>query len=69
MGDMFRRNKNLRRKRKTGTAKRTRTKLHKTRLIALGVPKSKADKMNPVEIRTMLKYPAKVAAKAKAKKS
>jgi hypothetical protein len=65
MGDMFRRNKNLRRKRKTGAAKVGRWKVQKARLIALGVSKAKVDKMNPVEIRTMLKHPAKLKAKAK----
>lgn len=51
----------LTRPRKGGAAKRRRQADHRKRLVALGVESDVVAKMNPREVRTMLKYPAKVA--------
>ena len=42
--------------------KRRRVKVQRKRLIALGVPAEKVGKMNPKEVRTLLKRPAKIKA-------
>ena len=47
--------------------KRRREKTHQKRLIALGVPEAEVMKMNTKELRTMLKYPAKVKKAVEAK--
>lgn len=49
------------RPRKGGAAKRRRQAEHRKRLVALGVDPEVVEKMDPREIRTMLKHPAKVA--------
>ena len=51
----------LTRPRKGGAAKRRRQADHRKRLIALGVDEAEVAKMNPREVRTMLKYPAKLS--------
>jgi hypothetical protein len=56
------RNKNLRRKKKTGHARRQRLNSHKKRLAALGVPEDKILRMTETEIRTLLQRPKKTAA-------
>ena len=52
---------NKTRPRKAGAAKRRRQADHRKRLIALGVDEAVVAQMNQREVRTMLKYPAKVA--------
>ena len=62
MGDKRKDNKtHLTRPSKGGAAKKRRQADHRKRLIALGVDEAAVAKMNPREVRTMLKYPAKVA--------
>ena len=51
----------LTRPRKGGAAKRRRQAEHRKRLIALGVDEAEVARMNPREVRTMLKYPAKLS--------
>ena len=48
------------RPRKGGAAKRRRQNDQKKRLITLGIDEDKVQKMNPREVLTMLKYPAKI---------
>lgn len=55
MGDMLRRNKNLRRPRKSGTERRRREQTHRKRLVALGVPAEQLRTMDAVQLRTLLK--------------
>jgi hypothetical protein len=43
--------------------KKRREKVQRSRLVKLGVPAEKVDKMNAVEVRDMLKRPAKIAKK------
>ncbi|MBW7908913.1 MAG: hypothetical protein H3C50_08370 [Kiritimatiellae bacterium] len=62
------RNKHLRRKRKGAADKRRRVKVQKKRVVALGLPAEKAEKLNQKEIRTLLRNPKKTAARL-AKKS
>ena len=50
----------LTRPRKGGAARRRRQADHRKRLVALGVDQAKVDGMNQKEVRTMLKYPAKI---------
>mgnify|MGYP001383042558 FL=1 len=50
----------LTRPRKGGAAKRRRQTDQKKRLITLGIDEDKVQKMNPREVLTMLKYPAKI---------
>lgn len=45
---------------KSAGARRTRQKAQSLRLIALGVAADVVAKMNPKEIRDMLKYPKKI---------
>lgn len=48
------------RPRKAAGPKRRRQLEQRRRLVALGVPEEQVEKMNPREVRDMLKYPAKV---------
>ena len=50
----------LTRPRKGGAARRRRQADHRKRLVALGVDQAAVDGMNQKEVRTMLKYPAKI---------
>jgi len=59
MGDMLRRNKNLRRPRKSGTERRRREQTHRRRLAALGVPADQLRKLDAVQLRALLKEKAK----------
>lgn len=52
------------RPRKGAAARNQRQKNQKKRLIALGMSEEAVDKMNPKEIRDLLKHPAKVQAEA-----
>ena len=54
------RGKHQRRPRKTGAAKKQRIKVQKRRLIALGVPAEKVNKLDNVQIRALLKRPNKI---------
>lgn len=67
MGSKFVRNRHLTRKRKSEAEKRHRHKVHRRRLVALGVPAEKVTKLNSKEMRALLKRPVKTA-KAYAKK-
>jgi len=55
MGDMLRRNKNLRRPRKSGTERRRREATHRKRLVVLGVPAEQLRTMDAVQLRLLLK--------------
>ena len=50
----------LTRPRKGGAARRRRQADHRKRLVALGLDQAAVDGMNQKEVRTMLKYPAKI---------
>ncbi|NNE90487.1 MAG: hypothetical protein HKN23_02470 [Verrucomicrobiales bacterium] len=50
----------LTRPRKAAGAKRRRQLEQRRRLIGLGVPEEQVEKMNPKEVRDLLKYPKKV---------
>ncbi len=61
MATTIERNKNRTRPTKSKAARNRRQKVHRQRLLDLGVDEDTIAKMAPSEIRTMLKYPAKVA--------
>ncbi|MFC7337891.1 hypothetical protein ACFQY0_11935 [Haloferula chungangensis] len=61
------RNKNMTRPTKSGGAKRKRQNDQKKRLIALGMDEAVVALMNPRDVRTKLKHPAKVAKECAAK--
>ena len=63
MGDFLRRNKNLRRPRKGGAARRRRQKLHRKRLRTLGVPAELTRIMDSAKMRLLLKRPKKLVKK------
>jgi hypothetical protein len=50
------------RPRKSGAARNQRQKNQKKRLIALGMSEEVVEKMNPKEVRDLLKAPAKINA-------
>jgi len=64
MGDMLRRNKNLRRPRKSGTERRRREASHRKRLAAVGVPAEQLRTMDAKQLRALLKIKAKGRQKA-----
>ncbi|MDB4538012.1 hypothetical protein N9230_05315, partial [Akkermansiaceae bacterium] len=55
------RNKNRNRPTKSNSARNKRQNDHKKRLIALGMDEASVAALNPSEIRTKLRHPAKVA--------
>ena len=61
------RNKNRTRPSKSNSARNKRQNDHKKRLIALGMGEEAVSKLNPKEIRDLLKRPAKVAKEYAAK--
>ena len=65
--DHFERVKHVRRPKKSPAERARRQKEQKKRLVALGVSQETADKLQPIEIRTLLKRPlrAKQALKGK----
>jgi hypothetical protein len=68
MSDTTFRNKNLVRPRKSAKDRIRRQKVHRQRLIALGVTEDEVNRMDPTDVRRMLRHPKKVAARvAKAK--
>ncbi len=52
---------------KGGNAKLQRQRQHRERLVALGMSEAAVSKLNPKEVRDLLKYPAKTAAMFAAK--
>ncbi len=52
------------RPRKGGAAKRQRQAVHRKRLIALGVDEAEVNRMNPKQVRDLLKRPAAIAKQA-----
>lgn len=48
------------RPKKATTDKKRRERVHRKRLIGLGVAAEKVGKMNPKQVRTMLKRPARI---------
>ena len=65
--DHFERVKHVRRPKKSTAERARRQKVQKKRLVALGISQETADKLQPLEIRTLLKRPlrAKQARKGK----
>ena len=65
--DHFERVKHVRRPKKSPAERARRQKAQKKRLVALGVSQETADRLQPIEIRTLLKRPlrAKQALKGK----
>ena len=65
--DHFERVKHVRRPKKSPAERARRQKVQKKRLVALGVSQETADKLQPIEIRNLLKRPlrAKQALKGK----
>ncbi len=59
------RNKNLVRPVKRGKAKRQKVAAQRRRLVALGVGETAVAKMNSLQVRTLLKRPAKAVVAAK----
>ena len=68
MATTLQRNLNRSRPTKSGAARRKRQADHRKRLIALGMDEAEVALMNPNDVRTMLKHPAKVAKECAAKK-
>ena len=56
--------KHINRPRKHGAAKARRTKVHRRRLVALGLPEAKVAKMNTKQLRELLQHPKKLQKKA-----
>lgn len=54
------RDKNLNRPRKKAGARRRREKLHRKRLVALGMSEEKVAKLDAAAVRTLLKRPARL---------
>jgi len=54
------RDKNLNRPKKNATDRRRREKVHRQRLVALGVSEAKVKKLDASAVRQMLKWPAKI---------
>ncbi len=61
MGTTLERNKNRTRPTKSSSARNKRQNDQRKRLIALGMPEASVAALNPREVRTLLKHPAKVA--------
>lgn len=69
MASTAERNKNRTRPTKSNGARLKRQKDQKKRLIALGMDEATVEAMDPKEVRTKLKHPAKVAKECAAKES
>ena len=61
MANSAARNKNLTRPRKGAGKKARRLKIHKRRLVALGMDEGEVEQLNSRDVLTLLKRPAKVA--------
>ena len=65
--DHFERVKHVRRPKKSPAERARRQKEQKKRLVALGVSQETADKLQPLEIRTLLKRPLRARQALKGK--
>ena len=65
--DHFERVKHVRRPKKSSAERARRQKVQKKRLVALGVSQETADKLQPLEIRNLLKRPLRVSRTLKQK--
>lgn len=65
--DHFERVKHVRRPKKSTAERARRQKEQKKRLVALGVSQETADKLQPLEIRTLLKRPLRARQALKGK--
>ena len=65
--DHFERVKHVRRPKKSPAERARRQKAQKKRLVALGVSQETADKLQPIEIRNLLKRPLRVSRTLKQK--
>ena len=65
--DHFERVKHVRRPKKSPAERARRQKEQKKRLVALGVSQETADKLQPLEIRNLLKRPLRVSRTLKQK--
>ena len=65
--DHFERVKHVRRPKKSPAERARRQKEQKKRLVALGVSQETADKLQPIEIRTLLKRPLRARQALKGK--
>ncbi len=63
------RNQNRNRPTKSNSARTKRQNDHKKRLVALGMDEATVAAMNPKDVRTKLKHPAKVAKECAGKES
>ena len=64
------RNKPLNRPKKSETARARRLKIHRKRLVALGLPADKVARLDSQQMRTLLRRPKKTAKQAqRAKKT
>ncbi|MGJ8725376.1 MAG: hypothetical protein ACSHYB_12530 [Roseibacillus sp.] len=68
MATTLQRNLNRSRPTKSGAARNKRQADHRKRLIALGMDEAVVAQMNPKDVRTKLKYPAKVVKELAAQK-
>lgn len=68
MATTLERNLNRSRPTKSNSARRKRQADHRKRLIALGMDEAVVAQMSPKEVRTKLKYPAKVVKELAANK-
>ncbi|NLB69761.1 MAG: hypothetical protein GX804_08800 [Lentisphaerae bacterium] len=59
--DAVKNKKHMRRPKKSQAERAQRQKVQKNRLLAMGYPKEKVDKMSPLEIRNKVVRPAEVA--------
>ena len=65
--DHFERVKHVRRPKKSSAERARRQKVQKKRLVALGVSQETADRLQPLEIRNLLKRPLRVSRTLKQK--
>ncbi len=59
MSSKYFRNKNIQRPRKSVISRRRRDKVHRRRLVALGMPEAEVMSLDTKTLREYLKYPAK----------
>ena len=67
MASKIERNKNIQRPKKSHAEKARRQRNHRKRLIALGMTEGEVKKLDPKQMRTLLKRPLKIQAQAAAK--
>lgn len=66
MGTSLERNTNRSRPTKSAGAKAKRSKVHRRRLVDLGMDEAAVELLNSTEVRTLLKHPKKVSEANKA---